>query len=153
MQNIGVIFLSILLLLGLVLFSNCSKNPLESTVNNEISGIENALTKVGSDLNENEADIEKLQKRLRNAIDKEGKLLRRIHRDINDQTPHAGTRYLKAAISSHNKAVQALKNGKYLLAIKYFKLANRMAAGAINIIKTDKSETQRSGKSNETSEL
>lgn len=139
MRKIGIIFLSIMLLLGLVLFSNCSKNPLDSTVNNEISGIENALTKVGSELNENEADIEKLQKRLRNAIDKQGKLLKRIHRAINDQTPHAATRYLKAAISSHNKAVQALNNEKYRLAIKYFKLANRIAAGVINVIKTDKS--------------
>jgi len=66
-------------------------------------------------------------------------LLKRIHRAINDQTPHAATRYLKAAISSHNKAVQALNNEKYRLAIKYFKLANRIAAGVINVIKTDKS--------------
>lgn len=128
-----------MLLLGLVLFSNCSKNPLESTVNNEILGIENALTKVGSDLDENEADIEKLQKRLRNAIDKQGKLLRRIRSAINDQTPHTATRYLRAAISNHNKAVRAINNESYRLAIKYFKLANRMAAGAINVIKTGKS--------------
>lgn len=139
MRKIGIMFLSVLLLLGLVLFSNCSKNPLESTVNNEILGIENALAKVGSELNENERNIEKLQKRLRNALDKQGKLLRRIHRAINDETPRAATRYLKAAISNHNKAVRALNNEKYRLAIKYFRLANMMAAEAINVIKTSKS--------------
>ena len=138
-MKVEIIIFSVLLLLGLVLFSNCSKNPLESTVNNEILGIENALTKVGSDLDENEADIEKLQKRLRNAIDKQGKLLRRIRSAINDQTPHTATRYLRAAISNHNKAVRAINNESYRLAIKYFKLANRMAAGAINVIKTGKS--------------
>ena len=139
MRKIGIMFLSVMLLLGLVLFSNCSKNPLESTVNNEILGIENALAKVGSDLDENERNIEKLQKRLRNALDKQGKLLRRIRRAINDETPRAATRYLKAAISNHNKAVRALNNEKYRLSIKYFKLANRMAAGAIKVIKTGKS--------------
>ena len=139
MRRIGIIILSFMLLLSIALFSNCSKNPLESTVNNDILGIEAALGKVGSDLNENEADIEKLQKRLKNAIDKQGKLLRRIRSAINDQTPRAATRYLKAAINNHNKAVRALNNESYRLAIKYFKLANRMAVGAINVIKTSKS--------------
>ena len=138
MRKVIIIILGYLMLLNLVSFFNCSKNPLESTTSNEILGIENALAKVGSDLDENEADMTRLQRRLNNAINKLTKLLRRIRGVINDETPPAATRYLKSAIDNRNKAMRALNNKQYRLAIKHFKLANRMATGAIKVIKTGK---------------